>query len=159
MHKKGPISLRLSNFPGLYWGGMINLTLLTLTPPAGLRQWIFGQADFGGLLVSNLLIHITAVVVLVAGVVNIWHRIKRSPRIEDHYATKVELKSGLDGLRVAGDIRRNEIKEELAELALCFSTQLNAMDSTLGRELKEQNAMLMSIQRTLGRLEGNKVKN
>ena len=134
---------------------MLNLTLLNSTPLAGLRQSFFCQADFGGLTVSSFLAHTTLVVVLVASLLKIYFMTRRAPKIEDHYATKAELKTGLEGVREAGEKRRNEIKEELADMSRGFSTQLNNMESTMGRNLQEQNSMLMSIQRTLGRLEGH----
>ena len=129
----------------------------TLLAQAGGASNPWGDFEFwkfiGGLI---------AVLAILNYTVAIYNGTKRQPRIEDHYATKKELADGLVGVRAAGETRRNEIMEEIEQQTASLTQQLSHLELRTSRDLTsvvksqaEQNAMLLAIQRSLGRLEGS----
>ena len=91
----------------------------------------------------------------------IWGKYQRNPSMDAHFATKEELRAGLASVQKAGDQRGIEIKDDIADLTRSTTTRLASLEASMGREmtavgreLKEQNSMMMSVQRQLGELVG-----
>lgn len=129
---------------------------------AGMQIFLAQSGNpWGDLEFWKVLAGLTALAVLVLTILKIVAHFKRVPDIDCYFATKAELKTGLDGVRLAGEARRNEIMEEIEQQTASLTQQLSHLEARTSRDLSsvvksqaEQNAMLLSIQRSLGRLEG-----